>query len=277
MSEWNVVPTSGSSSEKAPPGNHPAVCVAIIDMGTQFVQGFQGAEGKWQRRAYFVWELVTKKQSGNPKQNHVIGMDINVSLNEKAKLAQWIAARTGKPVPASGYNIAAELGQPCLLNIALSDKGYPQIKAMAAVPEGLPVPKPQNTPILVTLEDFKRSGAAVVPSWVPYLFGRSIPDCIGDCKELAGNAAKTGGVPGTQGGPPPRRTPKADDGQPADHTRWKMYDAEQQDYAPCTAAQIKAHIMEKAVNPADVWVIPDGSEQEVRASEVGFKAPEIPF
>lgn len=48
--------TGGGNYEKPPPGNHPAVCVAIIDMGTQ-KQEYQG-NVTFAHRAYFVWELV---------------------------------------------------------------------------------------------------------------------------------------------------------------------------------------------------------------------------
>ena len=86
----------GGATERAPAGNHPAACVAIIDMGTQWNDGFQGAPGSWSHRAYFVWELVSKKVTGYKDRNHVIAIDLNWSMHEKAKLREFVQARLGR-------------------------------------------------------------------------------------------------------------------------------------------------------------------------------------
>lgn len=178
---------TGGNFEKAPAGNHPAVLVAIIDMGTQ--ENEYNGESKSQHRAYFIWELVTEKMSGTKDRNHLIGIDLTVSLNEKAKLRQWIEARTGKKMPDDlEYDISKELGQKCLINI-VEKNNYPKIAGISALPKSLPCPEPQNTPIAISLEEF-RTGAKTIPDWVPFLYGEHLAEHIKRCEELTKKGGK---------------------------------------------------------------------------------------
>lgn len=189
MSAWTQKATSkGGEFEKPPVGNHPAVLVAIIDMGTQ-EQEFQG-NVTYPHRAYFVWELVQEKMSGTKGTNHVIGIDLTVSLNVKSKLRQWIEARVGKQMPEDAdYDISKELGQPCLLDVIANKKGYPVVNGMKAVPKGMKVDPPQRKPVAITLDDYK-ANFACIPDWVPYLYGETIADHIARCQELTGKDGK---------------------------------------------------------------------------------------
>jgi hypothetical protein len=210
----------GVAFEKPPPGNHPARLVAIVDMGTLWQEGYQGAEGKYQHRAFFVWELVNAKQSGSTR-NHTIGIDLTFSLNEKAKLRAWIGAQRGKPV-ADGepFSLDTWLGHACLLNV-VEKNGYPKIDGVTGVPTGFVVPEPQNTPFAWKVDAAAKTGKIDLPTWLPYFYGKPIGDTIQQCQELEGKAvevvnshvqappaatsapANTDG--GSAGGPPPRR------------------------------------------------------------------------
>lgn len=179
----------GGGFAKAPAGNHPAVLVAIIDMGTQ-ENDYQGQK-KWQRKAYFVWELVAEKVDGVAR-NHVVAIDLTLSLTEKSKLRKWIEARVGKPMPNdSDYDIIKELGQPCLLNV-VEKNGYPKIEGVSAVPKGMTISKPGYTPIAWTLDD-KESD---IPSWVPYFYGKPILDQIKESREFRQATGETGATSG---------------------------------------------------------------------------------
>jgi hypothetical protein len=187
MSAWNQKVNSGKgeSFEKAPIGNHPAVLVAMIDMGHQMQE--YGGNVTFPHRAYFVWELVTAQVSGTTGRNHVIGIDLTVSLNEKAKLRQWIESRVGKKMPDDAeYDISKELGQKCLLDVIANKKGYPVVNGMKSVPKGLPFPEHQNQPVAITLEEFKNG--TPIPDWVPYIYGEPLGDVIRRCQELTGKA-----------------------------------------------------------------------------------------
>lgn len=188
MSAWKQTASKGGEGnfEKAPPGNHLAVCVALVDMGTQKVKAFtQGEPDKDQHRAFFVWELVGEKKADGT--NHLLGIDLNLSMNEMAKLRKWIEARTGRKI-AEGevYDIAAELGAACLLNV-VEKGGYPRIEGMAAVPKGMPVPAPTYKPFTWHLSQAD-SGKIELPDWLPWLFGRPLGEHIKESHELRGKA-----------------------------------------------------------------------------------------
>jgi hypothetical protein len=201
----------GGDFERAPAGNHPAVLVALIDMGTQVVEGFQGAPSKEQHRAYMVWELVAEQDSSG--KNFLVGHDINISLHEKAKLRKWIEARSGKPIPDGvEYDLSSELGKPCLLNV-VEKNGYPKVDGVSGVPKGTTVAKAKHAPVSWELEQYAGSGNIEVPDWIPWLFGRPISEHIMECREIVSGEIEAG-KPATAKPPgkPPTSKPPAKTG-----------------------------------------------------------------
>lgn len=195
---------------KAPPGNHPAVLVAMVDLGTQKSE-YKGVV-KYLRRSMFVWELTAEPIEGG-KDNHLIGIDLTISLNENAKLRQWIESRLGKKMPDDfDYDIDKELGKPCLLNVA-EHKGYPKVEGMSPVPKGMTVPPPKRKPFLFSLEDLPENPAnLVLPDWLPWLYGRRLADVILECGEVSGQVAAGKPVGGGDQGYVGEETPTNDDG-----------------------------------------------------------------
>jgi hypothetical protein len=287
---WTATAKKGGEGafEKAPPGNHPAVLVAIIDMGTQWQEGYQGAPGKWQRRAYFVWELVLEKRAEGGG-NHVIALDLNVSLNDKAKLRKWIEARTGKAIPDGvEYDVSQELGQPCLLGVVMKGD-FPKVDSVSGVPKGMAVAEPGHKPVLISLDEF-RAGAKI-PDWVPYLYGEPLADVIKRCKEIGGLQGKgegeSTGRRAAVGGDPttPVRTaqpadappPPDDDDAPGDPgpPRWWVH-AEGKTVL-MTAGEIEAWAGSRKVDPDTLKVMPEDKSGGWKvAKEYGIKW-QIPF
>jgi hypothetical protein len=266
--------SGGGDYEKPPPGNHPAVLVAVIDMGHQWQEPFKGdpkSKGAWQHRAFFVWELVTKKQSGSTR-NHVIGLDLTLSLNEKAKLRKWVEARMGRPIAeGENYDAAKELGLPCLLNV-VEKNGYPKIEGVSAVPEGFTVPAPQNKPLawnITTAMDAKRID---LPTWLPYHYGQPIGDVIKKAQELDGMAVEVVNSPNsapppadsntpapaaTAGNPPPRRP--RDSAPPADPEFFVDADG-YDDKRPYKVSELRASIEGKTgVDMGNIFVTRNGA------------------
>lgn len=182
--------SDGGGFEKAPAGTHPAVLVGIIDLGEQWVEPFgngKGDNGKeqkatWKRQLYYVYELVTKKKAGAGG-NHLIAIDLNFSMNEKAKMRKWVEARTGKKIPdGTDYDVMNELGQPVLLTVELKGD-FPRISGVTGVPEGYTVPAPHVKPVAWKADPAK---LAEIPSWVPYLYGRKIADVVRECRAIKG-------------------------------------------------------------------------------------------
>lgn len=182
--------SEGGGFEKAPAGTHPAVLVGIIDLGEQWVEPFgngKGDNGKeqkatWKRQLYYVYELVTKKKAGAGG-NHLIAIDLNFSMNEKAKMRKWVEARTGKKIPdGTDYDVMNELGQPVLLTVEMKGD-FPRISGVTGIPEGYTVPAPHVKPVAWKVDPAK---LAEIPSWVPYLYGRKIADVVRECRAIKG-------------------------------------------------------------------------------------------
>ena len=187
---------SGGGGVKAPPGNHLAVLVGVFDMGTQSHE-YQGKQS-WRRDVYLCWELVGQKVAGANK-NHLIGAAVTMSLNEKATLRKWVEARTGKRIANDAeFDVTSELGQPCLLNVVLSQSGYPRVEGVAGLPAGLPVPTPSYKPVAVSLEEFK--AGTEIPEWVPWHFGNPLSDHVRACKEIGGPKPERNGGSGQPAG-----------------------------------------------------------------------------
>jgi len=171
---------SGGGTEKAPAGNHMAVLVGVFEMGTQ-EETFQG-ETSARRKVALVWELVNEQIAGAAK-NHTVIAAVTQSLNEKATLRKWIEARLGRKLGADeDFDISTELGQGCMLNVIANDKGYPRVEGVAAIPKGIPVPKPTYPPTAVTLEEFE--GGKQIPEWVPWLYGSELAAHVAACQEI---------------------------------------------------------------------------------------------
>jgi len=179
---WEIQKSSGAT-EKPPVGNHLAVMVGVFDMGKQFQEPFKaGDKGYWAARAFFVWELVGEKMTGADR-NHVIGIDLTLSTDERSKLRKWVEARTGKPM-VPPFDPTTELGLGSFLSVIANKKGYPVVNGMAALPKGIPVPPPTYKPVAISLDEY-RAGAKI-PEWCPWLYGSPLEEWIKACQQLGG-------------------------------------------------------------------------------------------
>jgi len=279
---WVAKTTSGQGAyEKPPTGNHPAVLVAIIDLGRQWQEPFDKAEpGKFQHRLYFVYELVTKKMTGKVNENHTVAVDLTFSMHEKATMRKYIESRLGKKIVTDQYDVTQELGQAVLLSVVENKNGYPKIGGVSAVPDGLPVPPALNKVLAWKLGD----SFAAIPPWLPYLYGRAIPEVIRDSEEYksgtvserAGeNQAGQSAAPGRPAVARPSRA--APQPKPVDLTStatWFVWDDEQKDWGPLALQEIVSWYNEARIDPSAIRVYPDGEtpEQAKTAAEWGFPA-----
>ena len=197
--------------ELPPADNQPAVLVGIIDLGTQHVDGYQGAAARDVRQVYLVWELTDAPVTGT-QNNHVLGAVYTLSFHEKAALRLMLEAWKGHK-HSDGENIAITdaLGKPCLLNVIHgtsknSGKSFAKIdaKGVTRLPKSVPAPKPKRSPFVWELE---AEGGGLhdpreLPDWLPFIYGVPVKDVIGKAKEYSKHAVKPGSTVGNgdQGG-----------------------------------------------------------------------------
>ncbi len=203
-------PAKGEGGDYAvcPPGNHPAVLVAMIDLGTQ-EEAYQGQSRKV-RQVFLVWELTAEKAPGSAF-NFVLGKAYTLSFHEKAGLRQMAEKWRGKPYPEEAeIDYGAMVGKTCLLSVvnkqSANNRTYAQVAGVSAVPKGLAVPNPMHKPFTW---EIGTNTPAELPDWLPYCIGEKVPDVIKRAPESSGQQPAANGQP-TVGDAPQSDADEAD-------------------------------------------------------------------
>ena len=193
-SPWDVTATTAAGgSEVAPAGSHPAVLVALIDLGTHeetFEDKVKGTSRTVDlRKVLMAWELTAEPIAGlKGGRNHVVSRDYNVTFSQKSGLRKMIEGWRGKSfAEGEGFDLGKLLGQKCMVTVkhGTSARGntFAKFDGVAPVPKGLAVPAPKIKPFAWSVDD----GEFPIPDWLPYLYGESVADVIKRCKERNGN------------------------------------------------------------------------------------------
>lgn len=128
-----------SARELCPEGTYPAICTAVIDLGTQVVV-FKDEEKK-QKKVLIEFELQgPTKENGTRFTN---AMRVTNSASDRSTLAKtlktWLAVKN----PAD-YDLENLLGKHALVTISHSEDGqYSNVASVTQVPKGMKVGKPE--------------------------------------------------------------------------------------------------------------------------------------
>jgi hypothetical protein len=157
--------------EIAPAGNHVAICYAMVDMGQQKVE-YNGEE-KLQRKVYIGWELSNEQMAdGRP---FMVSRQFTMSLHEKSTLRAVLESWRGRPFTDDelmGFDLKNILGKPCMVNVvhATGNNGrtYANVKSIATMPKGMPVPEQINPTMLFEFGDqgYDEAAFANLPQWL---------------------------------------------------------------------------------------------------------------
>jgi len=202
MSAFDVKASQGNVSEIPPAGAHPAVVVAVVDLGTHrevYKDDKKGEREALVRKVFICWELTAERCAGFNR-NHVIGREYTLTFSPKSKLRQMLEGWRGKKFnPDEAFNLGKILGQPCLATVthgkSNAENTYAKLDSVAPVPKGLQVPKPGLTPFLWEIGQ----GEFPNQTWLPYTFyngeRKPLKDVIeksAEWRQLAGGAAADG-------------------------------------------------------------------------------------
>ncbi|MBW2421253.1 MAG: hypothetical protein JRH19_22110 [Deltaproteobacteria bacterium] len=158
-------PASHGSFDPPPTGIHPAVCVWLVDLGTQNTN-FGGQSSK-KEQILIGWELPG--QTRRDGKNFVVHKFYNAILSPRAALRQDLEAWRAKPfTPAEldGFDLKNILGVPCTLPISHNEKGS---RVFAKVGTPLPLDRGADTPsaTLQTIAyDIKDPIPDSLPDWI---------------------------------------------------------------------------------------------------------------
>lgn len=180
---WDTEQPKSGSYEAPPAGMHPAVLVAIVDLGTHTEtfrdKGDQSERVSDSRKLFFVWELVGVLKSGS-KEPHLVGERFTLSLGKKAKLRQLIEAWRGRALgDGERFDPAVLLGKPCNLNLQEKPGGYVNYANASPPMKGQQIGKPYWALFKYHID----GDPSTIPDWVPYCYGTDVRDLIRDSKE----------------------------------------------------------------------------------------------
>ena len=169
--------TGGGDFKPPPEGTHTAICVKIIDIGTQYSNFY----GKSKHKVIIGWELPnTKDDEGEPV---IAWKRYTLSLHENAALRGHLEAWRGKSFTnqeLEGFHLKNILGKPCLVSIVHDgDNGgrvYGNIKTIMGLPKGTPVPQPFHKLITFDIDEFDQG--------VFETFSESLQKTIRDSEEM---------------------------------------------------------------------------------------------
>jgi hypothetical protein len=194
-SPWEVeASNSGGSSEVPPEGNHPAIFIALIDLGTHEDE-YQGKKYE-NRKALLCWEISGEFDSaGNP---FVVTQDVSImpQISGKNKLRKLLEQWRSRPLDdGERIDVSTLLGKPCLINLGhgRSKQGNPfaKIQSIGPLVRGMHAPLPVHEPF----SWYHGQGPLRIPDWIPWLYGRPVDEVIADGREMRGKVSAPAAAP----------------------------------------------------------------------------------
>jgi hypothetical protein len=162
--------------EIAPAGNHVAVCFAMVDLGHQHTVYTDRNTGvtqeKWQHKVYIGWELSNEQMAdGRP---FMVSRQLTMSLHENATMRAILESWRGRPFTEdeeAAFDLKNILGKPCMVNVVHAkgkERTYANIKSVATMPKGMPVPDQVNDTMLFEFGDqgFDENAFKALPQWL---------------------------------------------------------------------------------------------------------------
>lgn len=192
-SPWKQKATNGGGEFDVPDaGSHPAVLVALIDLGTHEDE-YQG-QTRTVRKVFLAWELVGEPKPGGGG-NFVVGRDYNLSFGQKAKLRETVEKWRGKAFSeGEDFDLSALLGKSCLVTLVHktsqnSGKTYAKIDGVTALPKGMKAAPPTVGPVQWSVDS---GGPIPDEPWLPYVYGEPLKQVIERSAEYKAGAGGAG-------------------------------------------------------------------------------------
>jgi hypothetical protein len=188
MSAFSMKTQAPGDFEGAPAGSHPAVLVAMIDLGTQ-KEEYKG-ETKIARKVFLAWELTGEKKTNG--KNFVVGKTYTLSFAKKANLRALVEKWRGKAfADDEQFDLAKLIGKPCVVSI-VQNGNYTNVDSASQPTKGLKV-EPATYPNVMW--ELGSTDPFPEHEWLPYSYGKPLLEKIQACEEYKANgkpAAKAG-------------------------------------------------------------------------------------
>lgn len=166
--------TSDKTYELVPAGSHVARCIQILEIGT-LTETIMG-EVKTLHKVRITWELPLETKVFDPtkgEQPFIVSKEYTLSMHEKSRLRKDLTSWRGKSFSdqeASGFDITALLGVPCLLNVIhqTSKNGgvYANVAGISPLPKGTTCPDQVNPTFVLSYDKFDFKKFDGLPQWL---------------------------------------------------------------------------------------------------------------
>ena len=176
-----ITPDTGSNKEykRVPDGSHLALPVQIIDLGKQVITEWPSQEPKLdddgnviiKNQVYITSEFPEVTDTFNDVEKPLwVGKTYNVSMNERAKLFEYVNA-TDK----TAKNLADTIGKAYTAQVASTDGGKAKITACTPCANKLVIGdavvkkedvKLFNEPVVYSIDDGQNEVYAGLPDWL---------------------------------------------------------------------------------------------------------------
>lgn len=160
-------PVTGNKASEhiiVPVGLHKAVCISVVDLGTQQVE--YNWEEKSQRKMRMTFELPNlKREFDGEEKPLVIGKKYTFSMYERANLAQDLEGRFSAR-QAEDFDFSLCLWRSAQIQVIhdkVENKTYAKIKSILPLQEEI---KPFNELVLFDLSDFKQEVFDKLPKFM---------------------------------------------------------------------------------------------------------------
>lgn len=171
--------SGGGDYRVCPAGTHPAVLVAVLDIGTH-TETYNG-ESKDTRKVVLIWDVHPEEE-----EPIVVLRDFTLSFNEKATLRQLVERWRGTAFQEDEeFDVGTLAGKSCYVQIvhkqSAKDRTYARVDGLVKLPKGAPTPKSVHPPLVWSVED--RTPFPTLP-YEAYLRGKPVADVVKECHEL---------------------------------------------------------------------------------------------
>jgi hypothetical protein len=174
---------SGGDYVLCPAGNYPANIVAMIDVGHQNEINDKG-ETYLSRKLVVAYRLTKKRPDGK---SFVLAERYTWSMKSNSNFYTLACGVTGQKFKDGEiFNPKSILGICCMVQVANSSgkkdasKTFHNITSVAQFPEGLPCPVVDSPLLAWSVLEGKPLPDV---SWIPYVYGDSIPAMVESSKE----------------------------------------------------------------------------------------------
>ena len=134
--------SGGGSIAPIEAGTHPAVCVALIDIGEQYNEKYKKA----QRKVIVQFEITDESITVDGEEvNRTMSQTYTMSLSERSALYRDLIAWRGRPFTdeeLAGFDLKNILGVPCLLTIVHQERNgstYANVSGIAKAMKGMTI------------------------------------------------------------------------------------------------------------------------------------------